>query len=135
MCQNQSNGVKSNGARKLDPDINGMGGELAVCKYFNRFPDLTIGPHYNGFDLVAKGKKIDVKTTTYDPGYLQCKQSKRISDADIYILVIAKFPQFTICGGVTSQSFLQPCNLKDMGYGLNYTLERSQLVPLEQLFA
>ena len=135
MIQNQRNGVTSRGPRKLDPDINGMGGEIAVCKYFNRFPDLTIGPHFSGYDLAVKGQRVDVKTTTYSPGYLQAKPTKKQDACDIYILVHAEFPKFEILGGVTAKEFIHDGNLKDTGFGPCYTLEASQLQSMELLFA
>jgi len=135
MLQNQTNGVFTRGPRKLDPDINGMGGEIAVCKYFNRFPDLTIGPHFSGYDLKIKGQRVDVKTTTYSPGYLQAKQTKKQDACDIYILVHAEFPRFEILGGVTAKELIHNGNLKDTGFGMSYTLEQSQLQPMELLFA
>tara|TARA_Y100001951_G_C11247957_1_gene244574 strand:+ start:221 stop:688 length:468 start_codon:yes stop_codon:yes gene_type:complete len=135
MLQNQTNGVISRGPRKLEPDINGAGGEIAVCKYFNRYPDLSIGPHFSGYDLKVKGKKVDVKTTTYDPGYLQAKTKKNPSDCDVFILVYASFPRFTILGGAQSADLLQQVNIQDMGYGAKYILEQSQLQSMELLFA
>ena len=134
LVQNQTNGVSSNGRRKLDPDIIGTGGEIAVARYFNCYPDLSIGPHRRGYDLEVNGTTIDVKTTTFNPGYLQAKTKKKVSDADMYILVHASFPTFTILGGVRAAAFLQDYNIKDMGYGPNYTLEQSQLHSLKSLF-
>ena len=135
MLQNQKNGVTSLGPRKLEPDINGAGGEIAVCKYFNRYPDLSIGPRYSGYDLKAKGKKVDVKTTSFDPAYLQAKRKKTTKDCDIFILVHVSFPTFTILGGATSTQLLQDVNLQDMGYGTKYTMEQSQLSSMADLFA
>ncbi len=134
MIQNQRNGTNSSGKRKLDPDINGMGGELAVCKYFNRWPDLSVGPHYSGYDLKVKGRKVDVKSTTYNPGYLQASKNKHVNACDIFILVYAKFPEFEIIGGATSEQLISRANLSDIGFGTNYYLEQSQLTPLELLF-
>ena len=88
----------TNFIQKLDPDIIGTGGEIAVAKYFKTYPDLSIGPHRRGYDLQVNGTTIDVKTTTFNPGYLQAKLNARIEDADIYILVHAHFPEFTIIG-------------------------------------
>jgi hypothetical protein len=133
MIQNQKNGAISRGQRKLDPDVNGMGGEIAVCKYLNSFPDLSVGPHYSGYDLTVNGKKIDVKTTTYNPGYLTAHPKKQVNDCDIYILVYAALPRFTIQGWVTSANLIQDSNLKDTGYGSRYTLESSQLRKIEHL--
>ena len=134
MVQNQKNGVTSQGPRKLDPDVNGVGGEIAVCKYFNRYPDLSIGPHRRGYDLKVKGSRVDVKTTTYSPGYLQCQTTKLIQDCDIYILVYANFPHFEIIGGMHAKEFLQPWNIKDMGYGDKYIIDDTALKALELLF-
>ena len=54
---------------------------------------------------------------------------------DIFILVHAEFPRFEIIGGVTASELIQNGNLKDTGFGMSYTLEQSQLQPLELLFA
>ena len=135
MMQNKQNGASSRGVRKLDPDIIGVGGEIVVCRYFNVYPDLTVGPHYRGHDLTFRRLKIDVKTTGYNPGYLQAKTNKKASDCDIFILVHADFPTFTILGGSRSNELLQDYNIKNMGYGDNYVLEQSQLTEIGNLFA
>tara|TARA_R100000329_G_C7603719_1_gene214140 strand:- start:46 stop:462 length:417 start_codon:yes stop_codon:yes gene_type:complete len=129
--QNQKSGANT---QKLEPDLHGMAGEIAVAKACNRFPDLSIGPHRRGYDLTIKGRKVDVKTTTYNPGYLQCKLHKKLEDADVYILVTAALPHYTIQGGATAQDLLQDINVRDTGYGSFYTLEQSQLMTLPQLF-
>ena len=133
LLQNQKNG-KSIRKQKLDPDINGMAGEIAVAKAFNRFPDLSVGPHRRGYDLIITGRKVDVKTTTYNPGYLQAKLNKRFEDADIYLLVTADLPHYTIQGGATAQDLLRTTNIKDTGYGQFYTLEQNQLQSVQQLW-
>ena len=136
MIQNQKNGLTTQKTNKksYDPDVNGMAGEIAVAKYFNRFPDLSVGPHYSGYDLMIAGKRVDVKTTKYNPGYLQAKTKKKLEDADIYILVSADVPHFTIQGGATAQQLIQSHNIKDTGYGPCYTLEQDQLTPLKELW-
>ena len=133
MIQNQKNGNHSK-RQKLDPDINGMAGEIAVAKYFNRFPDLTIGPHRRGYDLVIKGKRVDVKTTSYNPGWLNCKTYKKIDDADIYVLVHCDLPHYTIQGGATAEDLICETNIKDSGFGPQYVLEHFQLKSLKQLW-
>ena len=133
MIQNQKNGTSFR-KQKLDPDINGMAGEIAVAKYFNRFPDFSVGPHRRGYDLIISGRKVDVKTTTYNPGYLQPKLNKKFEDADIYLLVTADLPHYTIQGGATAQDLLRKTNIKDTGYGQFYTLEQFQLKSVQQLW-
>ena len=50
--QNQKNGTSSSAQSKVQNDINGFGAELAVAKILNCWPDLSIGPHRRGFDLI-----------------------------------------------------------------------------------
>lgn len=134
MLQNQKNGTSSPKVKKLDPDINGMAGEIAVAKYFNRYPDFSVGPHRRGYDLVVAGRKVDVKTTTYQRGFLQVKAHKKIEDADIYVLVYANIPEYVIMGGAYSHELIQQQNIKDTGYGPYYTFEHSQLKSMEELW-
>ena len=135
MHQNIQNGKNYSETRNLNYDINGVGGELAVAKFFKVYPDLSTGPHRRGYDLTVNQTTIDVKTTSYNPGYLQCKTYKKVADADVYILVHAHFPTYTILGGIRSTEFLQEYNIKDVGYGPVYHQEQSQLRPLRSLFA
>lgn len=111
-----------------------MAAEIAVARYCNRYPDLTIGPQKGGADLVIAGKKVDVKTTTMNPGYLQASLKKRMSDADIYLLVTNNFPNFTIQGGAFNHQLLNKTSIRDTGFGNKYTLEQFQLCSLKELF-
>ena len=74
--------------------------------------------------------------------FLQCTVSNicfTISEkeptSDLFILVHADFPSYTIIGGIRAEEFLQDWNIKDMGYGNKYIIESSALKPLPQLFA
>ena len=107
-----------------------MAGEIAVAKYFNRYPDLTVGPHHSGYDLIVAGKKVEVKTTSYNPGLLQQSLKKKVTDADIYVLVHIDLPDCNIIGGVAAKDFIAQSNVRDTGYGSMYTMESSQLKPL-----
>ena len=111
-----------------------MAAEIAVARYCNRYPDLTIGPQRGGADLVIAGKTVDVKTTVMNPGYLQASLNKKLGDADIYLLVTNNFPNFTIQGGVFNFQLLNNSNIRDTGFGNKYTLEQSQLSGLKELF-
>ena len=59
-------------------DINGIAAEIAVAKYCNRFPDLSIGPQRGGADLKIAGKTVDVKTTgkNYSGDYIETYNKK-----------------------------------------------------------
>tara|TARA_R110002096_G_scaffold397090_2_gene593033 strand:- start:501 stop:980 length:480 start_codon:yes stop_codon:yes gene_type:complete len=133
MLQNIQNGTNYSKKRNISYDINGAGGEIAVAKYFKVYPDLSTGPHRRGHDLTVNEHTIDVKATTYNPGYLQCKTYKQVADADWYILVHANFPEFRILGGAPAEELLQDHNIKDMGYGPVYHLEQSQLCSINRI--
>ncbi len=111
-----------------------MAAEIAVARYCNRYPDLAIGPQKGGADLIIAGKKVDVKSTTMNPGYLQASLNKQMSDADIYILVTNNFPNFIIQGGVFNYQLLNNTSIRDTGFGNKYTVEQSQLRSLKELF-
>ena len=108
-----------------------MAGEIAVAKYFNRYPDFTVGPHHNGYDLMVAGKKVEVKTSSYKPGLLQQSLKKKVTDADVYVLVHIDLPHCEIMGGVAAEDFIHQSNVRDTGYGNMYTMESSQLRPLK----
>ena len=131
--QNRQNGTDYHKVNFTN-DINGIAAEIAVAKYCNRFPDLSIGPQRGGADLKIAGKTVDVKTTGKNPGYLQASLNKTLDDSDVYLLVTANFPTFTIQGGATNHQLLNKTTIKDTGYGKKYTLEQSQLSSLPHLF-
>src|SRR5687768_14371134 len=73
-----------------DRDLDGAGGEVAFCKFVQRYPDLAEGEHRQ-FDLVtADGRTVDVKTTTYPNGFLMVRKKT----ADVYVLMCGSFPRY-----------------------------------------
>jgi len=127
MNQNQQNGIISNGQRRLEIDMRGVCGELAVCKKYNAYPDMMIGPHYSGYDLTVNHKKIDVKTTKYNPAYLQAKLKKKPKDLDAFILVHDASPTFTLLGWMIADNLLMQEYVRNTGYGEMYTMESNEL--------
>ena len=114
-------------------DINGMGGELAACRAFNAYPDLTIveADRLPGYDFVTKaGNKIDVKTTEYKSGKLLATMKTKIGDADIYLLVTGVLPKFTVVGYATEDELLQQINIGNLGKGPGYMLDQKSITLL-----
>jgi len=108
-------------------DLIGIGGELAVAKALNVYPDLTIFPRVGGADLVSrKGARIDVKTTDNPAGRLLVRPHS-IDNADIYILVIADFPEFDLAGYATKEEVFSEDNEDDLGHGATFVVERGSL--------
>ena len=56
---------------------------------------------------------------------------KKVTDADIYVLMHINLPDCEIIGGVAAEDFIHQSNIKDTGYGNMYTMESSQLRPLQ----
>ena len=108
-------------------DLNGVGGELAVAKALNVWPDLSISPRKGGADLVSNGCRIDVKTTHYPDGKLLAVTSKDPGDVDVFILVTGRIPEYTIVGWCWAHELINPDRIGDLGHGPTYYLEQSKL--------
>ena len=73
-------------------EILGLGGEIAVARWLNIYPDLTTHTRQGGADLTSNtGKRIDVKTTMYKTGKLLAMMNTAYPDIDIFVLVIILF--------------------------------------------
>jgi hypothetical protein len=110
-------------------DLEGIGGEIAVCKLFGVYPDteteLTELPKH---DLVTKkGNTCDVKTTKYKNGKLLAARTKKLNDVDIYVLVVGQFPEYNVIGWAYSHELIKDENLTNLGHGVGYALEQSKL--------
>lgn len=107
----------------------GMGGELAACKYFGIYPELDPSPkNQTPFDFISKtGKKVDVKTTDREDGRLICPSLKHSSEADIFVLVIGSLPTYRMAGWIEREKFLIPENLIDLGHGEVFGLSQKDL--------
>ena len=110
-----------------ETDLEGICGEFAFCKAFNVYPDMTINPRSGGYDLIVKGKRVDIKTTKYKTGRLLATKNKKIEDADIYVLVLSEKPSYTILGWCRSEDLIKNSNLVDLGYGLTYAIDQNRL--------
>tara|TARA_R110000824_G_scaffold7972_4_gene36377 strand:- start:786 stop:1283 length:498 start_codon:yes stop_codon:yes gene_type:complete len=111
-----------------ETDEQGIGGEFAAARAYNVFPCLELKPDA-GFDLMVKGKKIDVKTTKYRTGRLLAKLNQRDDEVDIFLLVTGEFPTFKIVGYATAKDLLKKENVIDLGHGPGYALTQDQLTP------
>ena len=126
---NQKMGSQSNQLT----DENGMGGEIALCKFLNCYPDMEIVLDLPSYDLVYRGKRIDAKTTTYKDGRLLATLKTSLGDADIYVLVTGQIPDYTLAGWALETELLSDSNIRDLGHGRGYCMSQSQLLPINQL--
>lgn len=99
-ASNRSNGVVCQKFGRQSPefvDINGAYGEIAACRLFNIYPDLSITPQVATYDGIVNGYKVDFKTTEHSGGRLAVKlRSKNISDVDLYCLITGNYEKSPI---------------------------------------
>ena len=112
--QNKDNDIP--GDKGLKGDIRGMAGEIAVCKFYNKYPDLRIGPNKLGHDLTLGELRVDVKTTKYVTGYLDVSLKHKPTSNFIYILVTAEDPHYKMVGWQWSDYVIQEANYRDGSY-------------------
>lgn len=111
-----------------DTDLNGIGGELAFCLAANCCPDLSVSPRRGGADCVTPdGVRWDVKTSSHENARLIATLSKRLQDADAYVLIVGTFPLYRVAGWAWASELLTPGNITDLGYGRTYALAQDKL--------
>ena len=113
-------------------DEAGIGGEIAASRLLNVYPSLVLKPDA-GWDVMYRGKRIDIKTTRYKSGRLLAKLNARDDEVDVYLLVTGTFPEYDVVGYVLKDSLLSPKNIIDLGHGKGYGLSQDKLTPIEKL--
>jgi hypothetical protein len=125
----RSSGVKDAKVGDQDgaeSDVIGMIAEYAFAKQFNVFPDLGLSPRSGSADGIIKGKRYDIKATTYKTGRLLCTV-KDNPDVDVYILAIVSGNEIDIVGWEYKENLRKDENLIDLGYGKGYALTQDKL--------
>ena len=109
-----------------EADVIGMMAEYAFAKQFNVFPDLGLSPRSGSADGIIKGKRYDIKATTYKTGRLLCTV-KDNPDVDVYILAIVSGNEIDIAGWEYKENLRKDENLIDLGHGKGYALGQDKL--------
>ena len=113
---------------RFDIDLEGYGAELAFCKLFNVYPDMSIVADPSADrtgDAIWMGKTVDVKTTKYKTGRLLAVRWKQ--KKDLYALMVGTFPKYEFRGMATGDKLIRQENLTDLGHGEGYALGQHQL--------
>tara|TARA_R110002074_G_scaffold159144_1_gene316476 strand:- start:1352 stop:1849 length:498 start_codon:yes stop_codon:yes gene_type:complete len=110
-------------------DLEGISGEMVVCKMFNVYPDTeTNYQDLPKYDLkTPKGSRVDVKTTRYPSGRMLASMKKKVEDCDIYVLVVGEFPTYEAAGWCNAKELLKTENIIDLGHGDLYALDQNKL--------
>ena len=109
-----------------EADVIGLMAEFAFAKQFNVFPDLGLSPRSGSADGIIKGKRYDIKATTYKTGKLLCTV-KDNPDVDVYILAIVSNNEVNIVGWEYKENLRKNENLIDLGHGKGYALTQDKL--------
>lgn len=118
----------------LDMVIDGVLTEYAVAKYLNLFFDLNCNYRKFDADLFAhNGKTIDVKSTRKFGGPLNAVKRSENKPADIFVLTEIQSSQVAIVGWIPRDRFLCKENLRNVGNGDFYSIDRSMLYPFYEL--
>lgn len=131
---NRSAGVKNG---KIGPqsneetDLEGIGAEIAFCRLANVFPDLSLDRRPD-FDAVFLGSAVDVKATKYANGHLLAVRGKAEKPADIYALMVGRFPTYKFSGLMPASSLLLQTRVSDFGYGPTYAAKQGELVSVQE---
>ena len=92
---------------KYKIDLDGFGGEFAVCKEFNVMPSFVTGKTDKADFALPSGTTVDVKTTIYKNGCLLVTIGKKVEDVDIYCLVVKITNElFNIVGWIGSKDVI-----------------------------
>jgi len=107
--------------------LDGFGGELAFCRLFNVYPDLQVNDKNRADCRLHCGLTVDVKTTHHENGRLISIRHKVEKQADLYALVVGRFPRYRLVGLATAEELFSDESLKDLGHGPTYMLDQDRL--------
>jgi hypothetical protein len=129
---NQVNGItdrrRDDRQHAIALDMLGAISELAFCKAFGAYPDLTVQPRKGGPDVVLKGKyRWDVKATDRPNGRLLATTDKDLGDADYYALAVVNGNAVDFVGYASAAELLHPGTVINLGLGPTHALDQSQL--------
>ena len=120
-------------------DFIGFSCEFAFCKLFNLFPDFSIEPRSsqagqdkNSDVRLPNGKTVDVKGTRYGTGRLLAVPWKSNS-TDLFALIIFSNDVYCFKGFMSANELLKNERLIDLGHGLTYAANQSELLELDDI--
>ena len=128
-------------ASVLDPDIEGVMSELALCKYFGVYPDqvfeIGIRSVNNGTDkgdVVYGDLCIDVKCTKHANGRLfSMKENQAV---DLFVLLIGRRGKYRVAGCMYASDLYKDARWGHHGVFKKpcYAAEHHELIPFNKVF-
>lgn len=137
---NRKNGVedKRRADKDRDLDLEGFGAEMAFCKMMNLYPDFDIGVRSGSVDaFTKKGFGTDVKAIPYkykyNPLLIAPNHKEGKTETEIYALMVGDFPKYQCVGWALGSELINDDNLKDLGHGKDFVMEKDKLKPIKDL--
>lgn len=132
-CVNQAGRIgdrrRDNRMQAITLDMLGTVSEIAFCKAFGAYPDLTVSPRRGGADVILNGKRWDIKATDRPNGRLLATTDKNAAAADYYALAVVADATVDLKGWATAAELLNPATVTDLGHGPTHALNQAQLRP------
>lgn len=131
--------------KAIEWQFQGMAAEIAFCKIFNIYPDLTTdirsaskGLGRSTYDcILPNGKTVDVKQTRHKNGHLitgTWNDSSEISErGDYFALMVGEAPTFELKGFMRQEDLIKEDKLKNFGKGLTYAAKQDELLSYIQI--
>tara|TARA_R100000750_G_C2277384_1_gene69872 strand:- start:38 stop:529 length:492 start_codon:yes stop_codon:yes gene_type:complete len=123
-------------AKRSSRDINleGVCGEIAACKAFDRYPDTEFNvdspPKH---DMMSPlGFTVDVKTAEKGKEFWSAAEWKNVGDVERYLFVRGRCPEYEICGWARPEEFINPRNVTDVGNGKFYKISMDAISTLHK---
>jgi hypothetical protein len=110
-------------------DLLGTVSEIAFCKQFGAYPDMTVTPRRGGHDVILNGRRWDIKATDKPHHQLLAHPGKSLGDVDRYALAIVVGNVVDLIGWATAGHLLHPSTVTDLGHGPVHALKQDQLQP------
>lgn len=108
----------------------GLLGEYAYAQYTGqKVDDVTIGKGDKGIDF-ADGVDVKTSTSKYRPNLLIFVKQFQRKVADRYVLAWLDLPRVELIGSITRKKFIEVKEIKNLGYGDSYQVNRKHLTPM-----
>ena len=127
---NQAAGISDRRRDTRDPNVTELMGataEVAFCKHFNCYPDLTVVPRRGGHDAILRGHRWDIKAVAKPDHRLLAAVEKSPGDVDCYALAVVSGPTVELVGWAPAGKLLHPATVVDLGHGPVHALSRGEL--------
>lgn len=115
----------------------GVMGELAACRFYNVYPDLSVcknrAQQKNHDFMLPSGIRVDVKYMKMPGGDLLVTKNEKKDGIDVFIMVAGDEPSGFEIKGWAKRSQVEKCPTVDFGKGVSYRFPAYALRAADEL--